>query len=335
MRKVLIIGAGGIGGRHIRGYAATGRADISVVEPDSARRAAAAKLPETSAVFADLDAADLSAFDLAVICAPAHLHVQIMRQCAAANLPFMCEKPLSVTLDGVDAVLAEVAAKNLLARVGYIRRVADEVRALRDQINAGKIGELRLVYMNSSQEFPKYRPDFQTTYYARPEMGGGAILDAASHLIDLLIWILGPPSHVGCMFDRLQLQGTDTEDTCLINTRFRNRTMANITINQFQKPNTSRFDFIGSTGNLVLEHSRLSYASSDDPTAVTSHDYMAGLDPMQTHQARFAMQANAMLDALDGAPCDLATLAEARDNLAVALAAKQSWRENKIIEVGQ
>jgi len=335
MRKVLIIGAGGIGGRHIRGYAATGRAVISVVEPDPGRRKAAADLPEIRAVFADLDAANLSAFDLAVICAPAHHHVQIMRQCAAADLPFLCEKPLSVTPVGVDAVLAQVAAKNLLARVGYIRRVADEVRALRNQINAGKIGDLRLVYMNSSQEFPKYRPDFQTTYYARPEMGGGAILDAASHLIDLLIWIMGPPSHVGCMFDRLHLKGTETEDTCLINIRFATGAMANITINQFQKPNTSRFDFIGTTGNLVLEHSRLSHANSDDPNAVTSHDYMAGLDPMQAHQARFAMQANAMLDALDGAPCDLATLAEARDNLNVALAAKQSWRDKKIISVGQ
>jgi predicted dehydrogenase len=335
MRRVLIIGAGGIGGRHIRGYAATGRAEISVVEPDPTRRKAAADLPEIDATFADLAAANPATFDLAVICAPANLHVDLMRDCARADLPFMVEKPLSVTPAGVDTVLAQVAARNLLARVGYIRRVAEEVRALREQINAGKIGDLRLVYMNSSQEFPKYRPDFQTTYYARPEMGGGAILDAASHLIDLLIWIMGPPSHVGCMFDRLQLKGTKTEDTCLINIRFATGAMANITINQFQKPNTSRFDFIGSTGNLMLEHSRLSYANSDDPAAITTHDYMAGLDPMQTHQARFTMQANAMLDALDGAPCDLATLAEARDNLTVALAAKQSWRDKKIIEVSQ
>ncbi len=335
MRKVLIIGAGGIGGRHIRGYAATGRAELSVVEPDPKRRAAAADLPEVSAVFIDLDTANPADFDLAVICAPAHLHVEIMHTCARADLAFLCEKPLSVTLAGVDAVLAEVAQKRLLARVGYIRRVAEEVRALRDQILFGKIGELRMVYMNSSQDFPKYRPDFQTTYYARPEMGGGAILDAASHLIDLLIWIMGAPSHVGCMFDRLQLQGIETEDTCLINIRFRTGAMANITINQFQKPNTSRFDFIGATGNLVLEHSRLSHAASDDLDAVTSHDYMAGLDPMQAHQARFTMQANAMLDALDGASCNLATLDEARYNLAVALAAKQSWLYKKIIAVSQ
>ena len=68
-----------------------------------------------------------------------------------------------------------MTAKKIEARVGYVRRVAEEVVALRQQILGGKIGTLRLAYLNSSQEFPKYRPDFQRTYYARPEMGGGAI----------------------------------------------------------------------------------------------------------------------------------------------------------------
>ena len=51
---------------------------------------------------------------------------------------------------------------------------------------------------------------------------------------------------------------------------------------------------------------------------------------MAAHQARFAMQANYMLDALEGAPCHLATLDEdAELNLRLALAAKQSWDERQ------
>ena len=333
MKRVLIVGSGGIGRRHLKGYTLTGRADLAIVEPDEGRRGEAAELFGVTEAYSTLADADLSSFDLAVICAPANYHIDLIRQCAAAKLPFMVEKPLSVTLDDVDIALADVAAAGIEARVGYVRRVANEVVSLRDQILDGKIGRLRLAYLNSSQEFPKYRPDFQRTYYARPEMGGGAILDAASHLFDMLIWIMGRPTDVSCMFDRLVLEGTNTEDTCLINVRFESGAMANVVINQFQKPNVAQFEFIGTSGNLVMEHSTLKFADDDSGSWKESRNFMDGLVPTEAHQARFRLQADAMLDAIEGKPCWLATLDEARDNLRIALAAKQSWLEKRIISL--
>ena len=333
MKRVLIVGSGGIGRRHLKGYTLTNRASLAIVEPDEGRRRETAELFGIAEVYANLAEADLTRFDLAVICAPANFHIPLIRQCAVAKLPFMVEKPLSVTMDDVDRALAEVKAAGIEARVGYVRRVAAEVIALRDQILAGKIGRVRLAYLNSSQEFPKYRPDFQRTYYARPEMGGGAILDAASHLFDMLVWIMGRPTDVSCMFDRLVLQGTDTEDTCLVNIRFESGAMANVTINQFQKPNIAQFEFIGETGNLVVEHSTLKFADDDSGAWKEQRNFMDGLVPTEAHQARFRLQADAMLDAIEGKPCWLATLDEARDNLRIALAAKQSWRDKRIISL--
>ncbi len=333
IHRVLIIGTGGIGQRHLLGYSQTNRAKLSIVEPDSAKRDEAKKIFNIVQDFTNIDDTDLAEYDLAVICAPAHTHVTLMQACAAAGLAFMVEKPLAVTLEDVKETLALVKAKNLVARVGYIRRIADELVALRDQIANGKIGDLRLIYINSSQDFPKYRPDYQTTYYAHPEMGGGAILDGASHSFDMLIWIVGKPVEVSCMYDQLALKGTQTEDTCLINIRFENGIMANITLNQFQKPNTSRQEFIGTKGNLILEHTTLSFRDSDAPDPVEEHDYMDGLVPMEAHQARFTMQANAMLDAIEGKPCYLATLEDAHLNLRLALAAKRSWDERIIVKL--
>lgn len=333
MRRVLIVGSGGIGRRHLIGYGLTGRVELAIVEPDSGRRAEAAQVFGIAEAYQRIDDADLESFDLAVICAPANVHVPLIRTCAEAGLGFLVEKPLSVTMDGVDEALARVRSRNLLARVGYVRRVADEVLALREQILAGKIGNLRLAYLNSSQEFPKYRPDFQRTYYARPEMGGGAILDAGSHLFDLLIWLMGKPTAVTCMFDRLVLEGTNTEDTCLVTIRFASGAMATVTINQFQKPNITRFEFIGTKGNLQLEHSTLTLADDDSGSFKESRNYMDGMTPTEAHQARFRLQADAMLDALDGKPCWLATLDDARENLRIALAAKQSWLEKRIVSL--
>ncbi|SMY08888.1 Gfo/Idh/MocA family protein [Flavimaricola marinus] len=335
MRKVLIIGAGGIGRRHIKGYLETGRATLSVVEPDEAKRAAIASEFALAAAYSDLESANLTAFDLAVICTPANHHVPIMEACATAKLPFLVEKPLAVSLNGVDAAITLVERAGILARVGYIRRIAPEVRQLRSQIADGKIGTLKLAYLNSSQEFPKYRPDYRSTYYSRPEMGGGAILDAASHSFDMLISIMGEPVTVGAMYDRLALEGSETEDTCLISILFANGTMANLTINQFQKRNVARAEFIGTAGNLKLDHATLNFTDDDSGHWSESRDFMEGMVPMQAHQARFTIQANTMLDALDGKPDPLATLQEARTNLALALAAKRSWIEKRFIDLAE
>jgi len=333
MRRVLIVGSGGIGRRHIKGFLKTGRAALAIIEPDAGRRQGVIDEFGITESYDRLDDADLSSFDLAVICSPAHTHVAIMRVCAEADLPFLVEKPLSVTMEGVDEICALVEKKGLFARVGYIRRVANEFRTVHDQIAKGKIGALKLAYLNTSQEFPKYRPDFQRTYYARPEMGGGAILDAASHLFDLLIWLMGRPTDVTCMYDRMVLKGTDTEDTCLVTIRFEGGAMANVTINQFQKRNAATFEFIGTRGNLLIDHSVLKFADDDSGKWSEEHDFMAGLVPVEAHQERFAMQANTLLDALDGMPCDLATLEDARLNLLIALAAKESWLEKRIVAI--
>ncbi len=333
MHRVVIVGTGGIGRRHIKGFAETGRAVLSYVEPDTTRRSSAESLYAPQSSQADLEHVDLAAQDLAVICAPAHRHVDIMMTCARAGLAFLVEKPLAVTMDGVDAVLRQVDDKGIIARVGYTRRNAPELKAMRAHVLDGKIGVPKLAYVNASQEFPKYRPDYRETYYSSPEMGGGAILDAASHSFDALIWMLGRPTTVGAMHDRMALEGSRTEDTCLVNIRFEGGAMANLTINQFQKRHVSTFEMIGTCGNLMLDHSTLKFADDDSGAWAEQRDFMEGLAPMEAHQARFALQANAMLDALEGKPDDLATLEEARLNLALALAAKRSWLERRIIEI--
>jgi hypothetical protein len=73
--------------------------------------------------------------------------------------------------------------------------------------------------------------------------------------------------------------------------------------------------------------------AGDDSGKWEGKDYMEGLKPMEAHEARFALQAGLMLDTIDGKPCHMTTLEDARDNLRVALAAKQSDREKRIIRL--
>jgi 1,5-anhydro-D-fructose reductase (1,5-anhydro-D-mannitol-forming) len=333
MKNVLIIGAGGIGRRHIKGYLETKRVIVSIVEPDSEKINTIQKEFSIDKVYTSIEQANLNQFDLAVICSPANVHVDAMKICAQNKLSFMVEKPLSTSMEGIDKIIQLVKHNNLFARVGYTRRNHRLHRALKKKILSNKIGEVKLVYINTSQEFPKYRPDYQKIYYAHPHLGGGAVLDSATHLIDSLIWIIGKPKYVSCMYDRMVLKGINTEDTCFINIKFENGSMANIVVNQFQKPHINSFEFIGTKGNLKSDHSILRFADDDSGAWKEEKDYMNGLDPLEAHQETFLLQANRILDGLEGKECDLATLEEAKLNLKVVFAAKQSWQEKKIISI--
>jgi len=331
VRKIILIGGGGIARRHILAFQKTGRATVALVEPVAARRTALAAEFGLAETFGDLGEAPLSGFDLAVICSPADTHVAMMHQCIDARVPFLVEKPLAVSMAGVAALRDRLRASGLVARVGFARRNGPEMLALRAQIAEGRIGALRIANINVAQEYLRYRPDLRETFFVDAEKGGGAVLDIASHLLDILVWIMGPVAEVGAITATLGIDGIEVEDTCLINLRFASGALGNISINLFQKPNAGRWEFVGSAGNLTLDHSVLMRSDDDSGAFQDRHDFMEGLAPQDAHQARFERQAVLMLDHLDGAPCHLCTVDEAAHVLEVALAAKQSWRERRVM----
>jgi predicted dehydrogenase len=333
MKRVLIIGGGGIGQRHIRGFLKTDRAEVSVCEVDPAKLEHLVATYEIDQAYAQLDDAQLSDFDMAVIAAPAHVHISLGRCLADAGVPFLMEKPLAVTMDGVDELVECAQFRDLVVRVGYIRRSRPWVQKLRDDLGSGRIGNVRMCYMNVSQEFPKYRPDYQKTYYAKEAMGGGAILDCASHFVDLALFTMGAVKEVGAMYDRLVLEGVECEDSFLLNLRMASGAMVNMTVNQFQKPNVCTAEFIGAKANLKLVDTKalLEFADDDSGKVQTESFLDTSMSPMEIHEALFAQQANDFMDALEGKPDVMCTLEEARDNLRICLAAKDSYRTRRII----
>ena len=330
--RIVLIGAGGIGNRHIRGFLATGRARLDIVEPDPDKRKRVSEDYPVEAVHDSIDAIDLATFDGAVISAPAHTHVPIGMRCAEAGVGFLVEKPLAVTMDGVDDLCDRVAEAGIAVRVGYVRRSSEDTRSLRDRARSGEIGNLKLAYLNYSQDYRKYRPDYREIYYARESQGGGAILDAASHAIDLLMWIFGSIAEVSAYGDRMVFEGVECEDTVLMMLRFASGSFAQIAINQFQKPNVQVVEVIGTEGNLRLDLSRLEKATGDSGTWDGS-DCFEGMEPMEVHEGRFRLQADLFLDSLCGAETGLTTLDEARENLRVALAAKESIRTGRSVAI--
>lgn len=329
-KRIIFIGGGGIGERHVRCFLSTGEVEASVCDISTDVLDDLQKKYEIARVYHDFEDVPLADYDGAVIAVPAHLHVRMALEVARADVPFLLEKPLSTTMEGVAELVETVEERELFATVGFVRRSDTSVQELRRLALSGMLGEVKMGRFHSAQEYPKYRPDYREIYYARPETGGGAIMDAFTHSLNLAQWIFGEVVQVVALYDRLALTGVSVEDSALISTRFRrNDALVHFFVNQFQKPNVSEMEIIGTEGNLRY--------TSDPPDFVITHctdDSNEWTELCRTRTTRdrpFIGQAQDVLAGIDGRAAPPTTVREAARNLRVLLATKQSMQDGKIM----
>jgi predicted dehydrogenase len=127
-----VVGAGVFGGHHARKYAALpGAALAGVYDPHHAAKAR--ELAETlgGQGFDTLEAL-LAASDVVTIASPASCHAEQALAALAAGKPVYVEKPIGVSLEDADKIIAEAARRDLVVAVGHQQRVVFQAMGLFD-----------------------------------------------------------------------------------------------------------------------------------------------------------------------------------------------------------
>lgn len=180
-----VIGAGDMGSRHARHWAAVGARVLAVVDPDTSRVAAAAA--ETGAVaLASFAEALALRPDVVSVCTPTFLHAPITIAAFQAGAHVLCEKPVALTLaDGramADAALA--AGKEL--RIGFMRRFDPAAARLAETV--ARAGTPLLVQATITAGIRPKRLMHDAT------ANGGPVIDMACHVFDLWSRMFGGPA---------------------------------------------------------------------------------------------------------------------------------------------
>ena len=332
MKKILIVGGGGIGERHLRCFLATEKVEVSLCETNQRRANQLKEKYRIKSIFSDFNKVFLKDFDAVLIATPAPFHIPMATKCAKEGVPFLLEKPLSLNLRGVECLKEIIQKKKLVAGVAYVRRSFPSFKKLKELILKGSIGKIKMGRFNISQEYPKYRPDYQKIYYAKEKMGGGCILDAASHMINLAEWIFGKAEEVVSFYDRLELKGVECEDSSIILLRFKkNRALVEIFLNQFQKPNITEIEIIGTKGNLRYEIDgevhRITFCDNDRNQWQEIERFSYSRDDF------YILQAEEFLAALNSKTLLPTSIKEAESTLRICLSAKKSQRKNRILKI--
>lgn len=326
-RSVLIVGVGSIGERHLRCFAATGRAEMSLCEVSGILRETIAERYQVKRAFGSFDAALADKPEVVVICTPAHLHIPMATAAVRAGAHVLIEKPLSTTVGGIDVLQQEVDKFRKIASVAYVYRAHPALIAMRQAVQSGRFGKPVQFVAVGGQHFPLYRPAYRDIYYKDRATGGGAVQDALTHIVNAAEWMVGPTDRLVADLDHKVMQGVEVEDTVHVLTRH-GGVMGSFTLNQHQAPNETTLTVICDRGVARFEYHESRWRWCIEPGGAW-HDEPVG--PLE-RDTLFIRQASAFLDALEGKQPPACTIAEAtqtlRVNLAIlASAERRQWQD--------
>lgn len=319
MIRVLVIGVGSIGERHLRCFQATGRADVSICETNAALRQRIADRYDVRHAYANLDAALAGAHDAVVICTPAPLHIPMARQCAESNLHLLIEKPLAVSPDGVDALRQTIDQRRLACAVAYVTRMHPALSAMKRALDAGRFGDPVQLVASGGQFFPKYRPAYREIYYADHAQGGGAIQDALTHTLNTGQWLLGNIDRVAADAGHQVLEGVSVEDTAHVLARH-GQVMGSYCLNQYQAANENTITVVCRGATVRYEGHCTRWRWLVEPDGQWEEEAFPRLE----RDDLFVAQANHFLDVLDGRTAPHCSLDEALDTLKAVMAIQRA-----------
>jgi predicted dehydrogenase len=130
--------------------------------------------------------------DAALVALPNHLHADTCIALLERGRHVLVEKPMATAPSECDRMIA--AAERSTAHLGaaMVRRFIPAYPLVRDLIANGTFGRLRRIDVSEGVAYDW--PAATGFFLKRAEAGGGVLVDFGSHVLDALIWWLGPLS---------------------------------------------------------------------------------------------------------------------------------------------
>lgn len=132
--------------------------------------------------------------DAVYVATPPDSHKDYTLLAAQAGKPVYVEKPMALNYAECQSMLEACRAAGVPLFVAYYRRALSRFLKIKELLDAGAIGEPRFVNITLYQPVARGEsaPD-ALPWRVRPEVaGGGHFVDLASHMLDLLDFLLGP-----------------------------------------------------------------------------------------------------------------------------------------------
>jgi predicted dehydrogenase len=343
--RVLFVGLGGIGQRHLRNLQTLLGMDVTISAyrvrrdsptlTDQLQVEAGADLEKKYGieVHARLDNALLERPDAVFVCNPSSHHMAVALKAARVGCNLFIEKPLSHEWVGVRELTDVVEAKDLVALVGYQMRFHPCLRRLRELLAQGAIGRIVAVRVEVGEYLPGWHAyeDYRSMYASRADLGGGVILSQI-HELDYVYWLFGLPSRIFALGGHLSALDIDVEDTAsiLMECNVDGRPIpVHVHQDYIQRPSSRTCQIVGDAGKVLVDFNALSVAFFGAEGEVVEMSKFEGFERNQL----FLDEMSHFLACLERREAPLVTIRDGAQSLRMALAAKESLRTGRAVDV--
>lgn len=235
--KIALVGCGRIAKRHaeLLGFGqikgATLSAVCDIVEEKAKTLAARFNVPH----YVDMDEMVVRERpDVVAVLTPSGMHAEHITRLAPHGKHIVVEKPMALTLDDADAMIAACRENDTRLFVVKQNRFNVPVVKLREALDAGRfgrlvIGTIRVRWCRTQKYYD------QDAWRGTWRYDGGVLTNQASHHIDLLEWMMGEVETVYAKA-MTALVDIETEDTAIAVLKFRNGALGTIEATTATRP---------------------------------------------------------------------------------------------------
>lgn len=273
--------------------------------------------------------------EMVIITTPEFLHREQVVAAAAAGKQILCEKPMASSLEDADAMIAAAEKAGVRLMIGHSRRFTGRYLQIRRAVDAGEVGEVKLIRENERRSRPPVGQ--QGTYWAPshwtgdPKVSVGVALTNAIHETDLFGWFAGADPVKVYAEHKITRSFGLVPDFISITVTFANGVVASAEVNNFLPPGYPayhQFEIHGTKGTIR--------AKDLDQQALTRYrdqgaDAPGIFERLLRYQDAYVSELSQFVDAMQrGLPVPLPAQ-EARKALRIALAAVASAESGRVV----
>lgn len=204
--------------------------------------------------FSSLEAAlEWGQFEAVVITTPTFTHHSLATTAARAGKHVFLEKPMALTLQECDEIIAAAEGNGALLQIGFMRRFSPEFTAAYERIQAGEIGQPMMIKSLT------HGPGLPPAWARDLKTSNGMLAEVNSHDWDCIRWLMA--SNLARMYVEVanmkgEALGVDTPnfyDNALASIRFESGALGSVSgICPCEYGYDARVEIVGSQGIMQI-----------------------------------------------------------------------------------
>ncbi len=208
----------------------------------------AAKKAEVEADFPGLPVYDslsemlAAGVDAVTITTPPHTRHDLVMEAIAAGVHVVADKPFAPNAKAAGELAEAAARAGVVLNVYHNRRRDADILTLANVLASGELGETWRVHSTMDQDNA-----------GSLELGaaGGLLRDLGSHLVDQMLWLLGPASHVHATLDWTDRFGERTDCGFVVTMTHASGAVSTVAASKLNHSTTRELRAYGSRGSYI------------------------------------------------------------------------------------